>query len=809
MKKEIHRICILLIMTLTLIEMSIFSQNVYATDGKVESAISWAINIANDDSHGYSQSIRWGPHYDCSSFVYSAFYNAGFNLPKNSGYTQTMVNDFTKAGFSWIPWNQIGNKNNLQRGDILLNNSNVTSKQHTEIYLGNGKNVGAHSPSKGISVSGYYDHPWTGVLRYNNPPTNPKISKSQIWYDLGDTIQVSAYADNATGYYMSMFKDGNRIISQGVNDGKFSMSASKYGLGNYSFYFSCYNNAGSIDTKWLDFSVVDKPSYSNLSVSQNWYDLNDTVLINLDTVCAKGVVLGVDKEGVGRVYTEKVDLPFKISASQLGEGSYSAYFSVYNGSGSVDTKRVSFKIYGMPKTGAYVQTDKENYSLDDKIVFKVYDENLGIKGQVIGIDKDGKGRVLTKTITNPYVINASELGRGKYSFYCSVYNGIGGYDTKRATFSIDEPIQNCQVSLDKSTYDKNENISLKISSDKSILKYLIYVKDSRGNIVLQKETDVPQWLIEKNKLQEGKYTIEVNCSNYAFNKNSKPVSFTIVNNILATNISLNQTSLSLNKGESKTLSVTINPSNATDKSITWTTSNNKVATVTNGKVTAVGVGTATITVKTSNGKMATCNITVKDEGTISTQNIETKKGQTIEIPVFIDKNPGIVGMKMEMKYDASKLQLLSINDNGLLDSPLMSSDLTKVPYILSWGNGLQKNNNFSTGKLVTIKFKILNVSSCNTSVTFTPTEAYGTDLIKNVKFSNAVSNIKINNRLVGDVNGDGEVKLNDALLLRRYVVDNDITIVKENADVNGDGEIKLNDALLLRRYVAGWNVELK
>ncbi len=82
---------------------------VYAADSKVETAISWAIGIANDNSHGYSQSVRWGPHYDCSSFVYSAFYQAGFGIPgSGTRYTQTMVNDFTKAGFTWIPWSQDG-----------------------------------------------------------------------------------------------------------------------------------------------------------------------------------------------------------------------------------------------------------------------------------------------------------------------------------------------------------------------------------------------------------------------------------------------------------------------------------------------------------------------------------------------------------------------------------------------------------------------------------------------------------------------------------------------------------------------------
>ena len=39
--------------------------------GVIDNAVQWATDIANDDSHWYSQDVRWGPHYDCSSFVYN------------------------------------------------------------------------------------------------------------------------------------------------------------------------------------------------------------------------------------------------------------------------------------------------------------------------------------------------------------------------------------------------------------------------------------------------------------------------------------------------------------------------------------------------------------------------------------------------------------------------------------------------------------------------------------------------------------------------------------------------------------------
>lgn len=148
----------------------------------VEAAIQWAISIANDDSHGYDQGIRWGPDYDCSSLVYEAFrVGGGFSLlPVHSGWTGDMVENFTKAGFNWLKG--LGNDGTqLQRGDILLYHLGI--KGHAAIYLGNGQIVSAHSNEFGktkggqtgdqtgheIDISNYYSGPWQGILRYSRP----------------------------------------------------------------------------------------------------------------------------------------------------------------------------------------------------------------------------------------------------------------------------------------------------------------------------------------------------------------------------------------------------------------------------------------------------------------------------------------------------------------------------------------------------------------------------------------------------------------------------------------------------------------
>ena len=80
--------------------------------------------------------------------------------------------------------------------------------------------------------------------------------------------------------------------------------------------------------------------------------------------------------------------------------------------------------------------------------------------------------------------------------------------------------------------------------------------------------------------------------------------------IKVTSVTVSPKTLNLEVGQTGTLTATVKPDNATNKTVTWTTSNDKVATVANGVVTAVGKGTATITAA-ADGKTATCTVTVK------------------------------------------------------------------------------------------------------------------------------------------------------------------------------------------------------
>lgn len=140
--------------------------------GKISDAVSLAIQMANDNSHGYSQKNRWGPDYDCSSFLIEVWEKCGVPVKTNGAtYTGNMLSAFLQSGFRVV--NPV--TETLQAGDVLLN-----IIHHTAMYIGDNKIVQATISENGtvdgmpgdqtgteITISNYYDYPWDYVLRYD------------------------------------------------------------------------------------------------------------------------------------------------------------------------------------------------------------------------------------------------------------------------------------------------------------------------------------------------------------------------------------------------------------------------------------------------------------------------------------------------------------------------------------------------------------------------------------------------------------------------------------------------------------------
>ena len=169
------------------------------------------IRLAEDDNHGYSQrppSGRWGPDYDCTSLIYQAAHNVGYNVGIGGDkirFSGTMLKDFEKAGFQVLPFANVG-ISDLKIGDILLNLA-----LHAEVYVGDDNSVGATSSENGGYVgeagdqTGHeiekhpvvtFDKGWDYILR---PPDDDEHDIDDI-DDIDDTEEGDE--DMPTNYNM-------------------------------------------------------------------------------------------------------------------------------------------------------------------------------------------------------------------------------------------------------------------------------------------------------------------------------------------------------------------------------------------------------------------------------------------------------------------------------------------------------------------------------------------------------------------------------------------------------------------------------
>lgn len=157
---------------------------------KAEGAVAWAVAIANNPAHGYDQTDRWGPNYDCSSLVISAWEAVGVSVREaGASYTGNMMGAFIACGFSNVTAQvNLDTGIGLQPGDVLLNHASHTAMVvRTGLIVAarlneHGQTTGGQSgdqTGKEICQQNYYNYPWNAVLRYRETPEAKPVSKKK------------------------------------------------------------------------------------------------------------------------------------------------------------------------------------------------------------------------------------------------------------------------------------------------------------------------------------------------------------------------------------------------------------------------------------------------------------------------------------------------------------------------------------------------------------------------------------------------------------------------------------------------------
>lgn len=702
-----------------IISILVIPTTVEATDSSVvEKAISWATKIANDNSHGYSQTYRWGnPDYDCSSFVISAFKNAGINT--GATYTGNMRDLFTKNGFEWISWSKIGGVSNLKRGDILLN-----EVQHTELYLGNSQIIGAHHDygypqggdqnGKEISVTGYYNHPWDGVLRYKagsipNPVCDCSTKYAGDYKVSSGDVSLNMRSGHGTGYSIITTIPNGSTVYVSKADGAWA------------------------HVKWNNYNGYCSMDYLDKITKINGYKITVSNKSFYDNRTTKITVTPVDSN-ITNYKLYFVAPNGKITSTNLGSKNY-MYFS---GKGKFGNWKVYAEITS--KNGTYRGSVNSGYA-----TFTVKKINWG-KAVNLGkcfdatIGNACSSNLLTHNntfskYTNAYMSKKTNASNQKFTFvrqsdgsyiiksckdsrYClDVYrNGyacetnIGVYPQNNTNsqkwmiysagkgYYYFRPVDHNSSVLDvyKGSSANGANVQLYTYHGENSQKFSInqVIKLSKTSVTLgEKEscqlivtpTDIAcTWSSDNTSVvsvdKNGKITSKKIGSAKITAKS--PTGSKVVCKVTVkkspNKVYLNKTSITLGVNEKFDLNHSF-PSNTASYNTKYSSSNTSVATVdaTSGVITAKKVGTAKITVKTHNGKTAFCTVTVKkapNKITLNKTKVTLKVGKTVDLNHYLPSGTA----SYHINYLSSNTSIATVDSSGIVTAKKVGTTIITV-----------------------------------------------------------------------------------------------------------------------------------
>lgn len=210
----------------------------------------------------------------------------------------------------------------------------------------------------------------------------------------------------------------------------------------------------------------------------------------------------------------------------------------------------------------------------------------------------------------------------------------------------------------------------------------------------------------------------------------------------------------------------------------------------------------------SNTVAVQSNAILPDTPQIIVDSKTATAGGKVQISVNLANNPGVVSMYLNLIYDTDVLELLSVEDEGLLKGKTFGQTLTS-PYAITWDDSTAAENNKANGKIVTFTFKVKDDAELGTttvSIAYNAGDIIDFDL-QNVEFATVDGIITIVDYTPGDVNMDREVNAVDVAFVRRHLAGwEDYKVIStEAADVNKDGMVNATDVALLRRYLAKWD----
>ncbi len=280
--------------------------------------------------------------------------------------------------------------------------------------------------------------------------------------------------------------------------------------------------------------------------------------------------------------------------------------------------------------------------------------------------------------------------------------------------------------------------------------------------------------------------------------------------VAVTGVSLNKIATTLTVGDTETLTATVTPNNATNKTVTWTSSNTNIASVSNGVITAKAAGTATITVKTADGnKTATCVVTVNEQPIVATDVIYTisstsaKPGDSVEVTLSVASDVVVNGLLLDnLTYDKNVFEFVEFADYGdlITTSALGANGVDSANGVISLGYTEAVKPN---GQICVIKFCVKDTAEDGEFI-------IGIDGMASAggkKLSSRVDGgkITISKWVSGDFDSDEKLDMKDVVHFMNWInfswTGKYPMVYDGDKDFNKDGNVDMKDVVYFMNWV--------
>ena len=224
---------------------------------------------------------------------------------------------------------------------------------------------------------------------------------------------------------------------------------------------------------------------------------------------------------------------------------------------------------------------------------------------------------------------------------------------------------------------------------------------------------------------------------------------------------------------------------------------------------AIGVKTITLGIDDDRWNCENIKITIAEytaRPTVQAGVKEASIGRTVEIPVEISENTGLMAYHLQLTYDTEQFEVEDVLPNMTFGGLFDFNDQNGIVDVI-WNN---MKNVTSDGILFTLKVKVKDQASDSRTI--------GINYVSKNTYDESWKPVEMDCRtiqvnivepyLAGDINGDGEVNVKDITRLMKYISGEQVEVIESALDVNGDGKVSVKDVTRLMKHLSDPNVDI-